>query len=465
MTGPPIPHIPNAVTFTPGVSPVGTLPTFDTWATIISQYVNSPILTQLALDFYAWLDQTANFDAFYNQIWNIKTATGYGLDVWGRILGVSRILQVANMPFFGFQEATATGFFNSFFSGGSASNSVALTDSAFRTLLFAKALANISNGSIPSINRLLMTLFPSRGNAFVIDNLNLTLSYAFEFTLSASELAIVQSSGVLPRPSGVSAAVSGYLGPADINGTAKAWWGSTGYNNAYIGSNVLIARRSSDNTTKTFTLQANGTINQADTFFDGSNYFVQQLYDQSGNGLNLVQATLANQPTLTLNGQNGIPVIGGNGTTAFMATAGTLTQAQPLTHSIVARYVNNSAQGPVITPSGGAIQSSFNDAGSHPNTHFASAGTIQRVTAADGAWHVLSDVFNGASSAINVDGPSDTTGINTGAGTWSAAAIRLFSDGTNVFNGSFIEGGIWAGAWSATQRLNMALARRGYLGI
>lgn len=215
MTGPPYPH-PNPIPgsnaigqFTIGVSPIGTIPPFDFWSTVISQYANSPILTQLIDNFSQYVDQTENFDDFFDQIWNIDTAQGIGLDIWGRILVVDRTLHVPNASvYFGFEEAlpSSNGWNQApWFSGSPLTTNLSLSDTAFRTLLFAKALANISDGSIPSINQLLLNLFPHRGNAYVTDGLDMTMTYTFGFALTPVEVAIVSQSGVLPRPSGVSA--------------------------------------------------------------------------------------------------------------------------------------------------------------------------------------------------------------------------------------------------------------------
>src|SRR5260221_2382599 len=79
---------------------------FDYWATIISQYANSPIITQLISNFFQYVDPTVNIDAFYDFVWNLDTAKGYGLDVWGRIVGVQRQLNVPVGKFLGFDEAS-----------------------------------------------------------------------------------------------------------------------------------------------------------------------------------------------------------------------------------------------------------------------------------------------------------------------------------------------------------------------
>lgn len=214
MTGPDVfrqrPGSNGIGSFIIGVSPIGTIEAFDVWRTIISQYANSPVLTQLILNMDAYLDQTADFDDFFDLVMNVDTAQGWGLDVWGRRVNVSRTLTVSIGDFLGFQEAgTPAEPFNQapFYGGQQINNNVILTDSAYRVLILAKALANICDGSIPAINQILLNLFPNRGNCYVVDGLDMTMQYKFNFGLSPVELAIVQQSGVLPRSTGVSVTV------------------------------------------------------------------------------------------------------------------------------------------------------------------------------------------------------------------------------------------------------------------
>jgi hypothetical protein len=177
--------------------------------TIVSQYKNAPSLTALIQNFNGYLDPTANIDAYYELCFDIPTAVGYGLDRIGRIVGVQRVLQVANATFFGFSEALpGSQPFNQapFFTGsGSLTSNYALLDPDFRTLIYAKCLANICDGSVPAINRILLLLFPGRGNCYCTDNLDMTMTYTFTFTLSLVENAILTQTGVLPKPTGVAA--------------------------------------------------------------------------------------------------------------------------------------------------------------------------------------------------------------------------------------------------------------------
>ena len=114
-----------------------------------------------------------------------------------------------------------------------------LSDAAFRTLILAKALSNICDGSIPAINQILINLFcqPWHGNAYVSEGEltmaffgfaesttalpfnqgifydgspafeNMLMTYVFDFALTDLELAIVQFSNVLPKPVGVKALI------------------------------------------------------------------------------------------------------------------------------------------------------------------------------------------------------------------------------------------------------------------
>lgn len=213
MSGPQYPPGPvgnpnaNSIgTFTIGVSPIGTISAFNPWTTIISQYANSAALTALITSANAALDATEQMDDFTDLYWNVLTAVGNGLDIWGRIVGVTRTLTLAGaQSYFGFQEGTPswTGFGQGIFgTGNTLTSNFTLDDSDFRTLILAKAAGNVCNGSIPAINAILLALFPGR-NAYVVDGENMTMQYVFEFNLTPVQQAILGQQNVLPTPVGV----------------------------------------------------------------------------------------------------------------------------------------------------------------------------------------------------------------------------------------------------------------------
>lgn len=180
--------------------------------TIISQYGNSATITQLVRNMDQYIDPRADFDTFYDFIWNVETAQGFGLDIWGRIVNISRELQIPpDSTYFGFSDALPGSypFGEQPFYGGTpgATSTYRLADDAYRQLILVKALANISATNAPSLNQLLQNMFAGRGRCYVNDLGGMALRYTFEFDLTPYEFAIMTQSGALPRPAGVNASL------------------------------------------------------------------------------------------------------------------------------------------------------------------------------------------------------------------------------------------------------------------
>lgn len=197
-----------------GVPTVNTA--FDFEATVISQYANSPTILQLVKSMNGYIDQTQNFANFYNFVWNVDTAEGFGLDVWGHIVNVSRLLQIpTGARYVGFQDGTGPGpstdvepfgpgGAGSWFTPVAASTGYLLEDGPYRQLILTKALANIVNTTVPAFNQLLQNLFPGRGNPYVTTSGVMAMTFTFDFDLTPIELAILEQSGAVPVPPGVS---------------------------------------------------------------------------------------------------------------------------------------------------------------------------------------------------------------------------------------------------------------------
>ncbi|CAE6869144.1 hypothetical protein R75461_08473 [Paraburkholderia nemoris] len=64
--------------------------------TLLAQYANSPTITAMLDCLNQDIGPHAGLDAFYDTIWNVATALGYGLDVWGRIVNVKRGVMAAS---------------------------------------------------------------------------------------------------------------------------------------------------------------------------------------------------------------------------------------------------------------------------------------------------------------------------------------------------------------------------------
>jgi beta-lactam-binding protein with PASTA domain len=192
------------------------LPEFNVDATVISQYANSPTIINLVENFGQYFDPNANVQNFYLTVWNIDTAIGFGLDIWGIILGVSRVVPIPGTSnSFGFDNSDSPpdweNFGNQgnpaiggpFYSGQISGNSYRLNDDAYRTLLLTKALANICATTAQALNALITNLFPGAGTCYTVDRGAMQMSYVFDFPLSTIQFAILAYSGVLPHPAGV----------------------------------------------------------------------------------------------------------------------------------------------------------------------------------------------------------------------------------------------------------------------
>ena len=177
--------------------------------TIISQYCSSPVLVQLIKNMDQYIDPRIDIDQFYSFIWNVDTAQGFGLDIWGRIVGVKRSLNIPDASlFFGYSEGVPGAYCfdeQAFYIGANTTNTYTLADDAYRKLILIKALANITNTTAPALNQLLQSLFINRGRCYVNDLGDMRMRYTFEFLLTSFELAIMLNAGIIPKPAGVQA--------------------------------------------------------------------------------------------------------------------------------------------------------------------------------------------------------------------------------------------------------------------
>ena len=210
----------SVVSFVISLGVLATGEIFDFEATVISQYANSPTILQLCNNLNQYIDQSTNFANFYNFVWNVDTAVGFGLDIWGKIVGVSRLLLIPNTTdYVGFfmpsesqpdqdwqpmgsdQDHPPVG--GAMYTGHNATETYLLDDDAYRQLILAKAFANICTTTAPAINQILQNLY-GPGTAWVLNTGVMAISYNLSFTPTAIQLAILQQSGVIPTPPGVS---------------------------------------------------------------------------------------------------------------------------------------------------------------------------------------------------------------------------------------------------------------------
>jgi len=129
--------------------------------TIQSQYSASDRIIALVRSSRIRVLPDVDIQTFFQNIFDIETASGYGLDVWGRIVGIDRYLPMADTEnWFGFFEADFEPFDQCpMWDGRRNEWSKPLGDDEYRTLILWKALANISTADAYSLNNLLQELF------------------------------------------------------------------------------------------------------------------------------------------------------------------------------------------------------------------------------------------------------------------------------------------------------------------
>lgn len=181
--------------------------------TILRQYVASTNMRTIIEMMWKAVRGQDFEDAFYDNIWNIETANSHGLDIWGAIVNLSRVMSYSTTNlYFGFNEAELDEItvndpqpFNTypFYDPSSVSGgTVVLSDDYYRKAIMMKAMTNITDCTPPKINSMLMYMFSDSGNAWVTHDGPMKMSYHFDFTPNTTELAIIQNGNILPRPAG-----------------------------------------------------------------------------------------------------------------------------------------------------------------------------------------------------------------------------------------------------------------------
>ena len=148
------------------------------------QYDNAAALKSLITQKNDWYN--TNLNTFWNNIvdnfLNISTATDWGLDLWGKALKVNRIYNVNGVQ-------------------------TTLSTELYRRLILGKLQLVHSGGRVPEINNYLNFIFKDHNtettNAYVKDQLNMTVYYVLNFTPTDEELALIYSRDFLPTPAGV----------------------------------------------------------------------------------------------------------------------------------------------------------------------------------------------------------------------------------------------------------------------
>jgi len=181
---------------------------------LLWQYNEAPNLTALLQAKQDWYDtnQKEFWQSFVNDIFDLRTANDFGCAVWSYILRIPLAIewQQPTGPAWGFGPYTSGGppdEGNMNFERGNFQAlegvPLPLTLEQKRIVLQLRYFQLFTHGAVPQINAFLKRLFGHYGPVYVVDHLDMTMTYVFDFVMPRQLLFIFKYYNLLPQPSGV----------------------------------------------------------------------------------------------------------------------------------------------------------------------------------------------------------------------------------------------------------------------
>lgn len=163
---------------------------------MLSQYANSPIFVKLTNGINEQLSNAKTMEDWYRLVFNLRTAQGYGLDIWGKILNQGRRFSYLD---------SNDNVIDVYLKGEQTVEGVHYTateiEELYRTVLFFKAFSYVTNCSIKNLNDLLQFFFIDK-MVYVYEIGVMEIEVVFRFFLKKLEKAIFTSE-LFPKPTGV----------------------------------------------------------------------------------------------------------------------------------------------------------------------------------------------------------------------------------------------------------------------
>lgn len=205
-------------------------------ALLIKQYWEKPkAKAEIELKSSAW-EKTRAFLASLDDAFDLDLAVGAQLDVLGRIVGIPReVPDVIAKTYFGFTiNPDSLGFadrFNSLRIGGpffdkfsNQYTALQLNDNDYRFFIRVKVALNWASAYVSSLDRIgiqdvILAAFD--GRAYVVDNLDMTLTLYVSPAVSEERLRLTSRLNLLPKPQGVRYSVIIQAEPAATFGFSR----------------------------------------------------------------------------------------------------------------------------------------------------------------------------------------------------------------------------------------------------
>jgi hypothetical protein len=174
---------------------------------IVWQYNNAVNLQSILNQKQDWYDinEQEFWENWIVNVFNLATANNFGLNVWAIILDMPTFVTETSTPSgvlsWGFDAGS--GQFDQSTFGTTTGETNLLPIATKRIALQLRYFQLCSSGTVPEINRFMNYIFANYGKVILIDNLDMTQQYLFNFTLTWDLLYLFQNFDLLPRPTGV----------------------------------------------------------------------------------------------------------------------------------------------------------------------------------------------------------------------------------------------------------------------
>lgn len=211
----------------------------------------------------------------------------------------------------------------------------------------------------------------------------------------------------------------------------------------YTAGKAFNVVRASDSGTKDIGFGSNGLpdIDTLNTFLAGTTGKVVTMYDQSGGGRDITQATDANRPPIVLAGAGGVwPCMQFTANTMTLAAGSNITPATGML-SLAAVAIRTAGTGAchIIRENAGNNRMITRSGATGWSLAGGTSGFLN-TTSAENVWHAALGTIDAGASAINVDGAEAGPGTSPTGNTTAGAPGILGAASTTV---NIVEGIIW----------------------
>lgn len=181
----------------------------DLLESIIWRFNDAEKVQGLILKKQDWIDvnHTDFWAQWFADVFNLQTANDFGLAVWSIILGLPLFIQLGSdntdKPIWGVAEDDTGDNGNQNFDNGNFANDpngIILTTEEKRLVLKLRYYQLVTNGAIPGINEFLAFAFEPFGQVYAMDNLDMSMTYVFNYSIAPTLLSVLQQYDILPRP-------------------------------------------------------------------------------------------------------------------------------------------------------------------------------------------------------------------------------------------------------------------------